>query len=261
MARQTVTMLMLHGGTPRDLEAREQLAMALPEDAEMGAPDDIGVFDISVESADREHALHAVWNAVATSGTDDHILFLEHPDLPRALAHAQRRGFPPKPATRGRGRRPLPDRRASGASSEAPSMTASGKYGTAITYMPAARADATPGGESSSAAERSRRRAERRAGGQVDVRRGLGRRHVVGAYDDVEVAVGKRRDRQRPLDELARRVRGEADRNPGRAHGGHQLERARPRRHPGIQLGHHQLVQLVDQRLAAAGQPQHRARA
>ena len=34
-------------------------------------------------------------------------------------------------------------------------MTVSGKYGTAITYIPAARAAATPGGESSSAAERS----------------------------------------------------------------------------------------------------------
>jgi hypothetical protein len=48
----------------------------------LGSPDDIGAFDISLEAADREHALHAVWNAVAASGTDDHILFFEHPDLP-----------------------------------------------------------------------------------------------------------------------------------------------------------------------------------
>ena len=82
MARQTVTMLMLHGGTPRDLEAREQLAAALPEDAEVGDPDDIGVFDLSLDAADLEDAMLAVWNAVAASGTDDHILFLEHPDLP-----------------------------------------------------------------------------------------------------------------------------------------------------------------------------------
>jgi hypothetical protein len=83
MARQAVAMLMLHGGTPRDHEAREQLAAALPEDAEVGAPDDVGVFEISLEALDREEALHAVWNAVAASGTDDHILFLEHSDLPR----------------------------------------------------------------------------------------------------------------------------------------------------------------------------------
>ena len=73
MARETVTMLMLHGGTAHDREAREHLAAALPEGAEAGEPDDVGVFEI---------ALHAVWNAVAASGTDDHIVFLEHPDLP-----------------------------------------------------------------------------------------------------------------------------------------------------------------------------------
>ena len=82
MARQTVTMLMLHGGTPRDLEAREQLAAALPEDAEVGDPDDVAVFDLSLDAAALEDAMLTVWNAVAASGTDDHILFLEHPDLP-----------------------------------------------------------------------------------------------------------------------------------------------------------------------------------
>jgi hypothetical protein len=73
---------MLHGGTPRDREAHRQLAAALPEDAEVAGPDDLGVFEISVEAADREEALHTVWNAVAAAGVDDHILFLEHPDLP-----------------------------------------------------------------------------------------------------------------------------------------------------------------------------------
>jgi hypothetical protein len=82
MARQTLTMLMLHGGTPRDLEARAQLAAALPEDAEVADADDIGVFDLSLDAADLEDAMLTVWNAVAASGTDDHILFLEHPDLP-----------------------------------------------------------------------------------------------------------------------------------------------------------------------------------
>jgi hypothetical protein len=80
--RQVVTMLLLHGGTPRDLDAREELAAALPEDAEVGEPDDVGIFDIVLQADDREDALLRVWNAVADSGTDDHILFLEHPDLP-----------------------------------------------------------------------------------------------------------------------------------------------------------------------------------
>jgi hypothetical protein len=40
------------------------------------------VFEIALDATDREDALRQVWNAVAASGTDDHILFLEHPDLP-----------------------------------------------------------------------------------------------------------------------------------------------------------------------------------
>jgi hypothetical protein len=79
--RHAVTMLMLHYGTPRDQEARAQLAAALP-DAEVGEPDDVGTFDITLDAEDLDDALERVWDAVAASGTDDHIVFLEHPDLP-----------------------------------------------------------------------------------------------------------------------------------------------------------------------------------
>jgi hypothetical protein len=79
--RQSVAMFLLHFGTPRDQEAREQLAQALPG-AEVGQPDDVGVFEVTLEAEDREDALTRVWDAVAASGTDDHIVFLEHPDLP-----------------------------------------------------------------------------------------------------------------------------------------------------------------------------------
>jgi hypothetical protein len=79
--RYAVTMLMLHSGTPRDQQAREQLAAALPE-AEVQQPDDLGVFDVVLEAEDLEEALRKVWNGVAASGTDDHIVFLEHPELP-----------------------------------------------------------------------------------------------------------------------------------------------------------------------------------
>jgi hypothetical protein len=79
--RHAVTMLLLHPGTPRDAEARQQLAAALPG-AEVGAPDDLGVFEISLEADDLERALQRVWDAVADSGTDDHVVFLEHPELP-----------------------------------------------------------------------------------------------------------------------------------------------------------------------------------
>ncbi|MDQ6915679.1 MAG: hypothetical protein M3155_07705 [Actinomycetota bacterium] len=79
--RHTVGMLMLHFGTPRDQRARAELAAALPG-ADVGEPDEVGVFEVAVDADDRETALRRVWDAVAASGTDDHILFLEHPDLP-----------------------------------------------------------------------------------------------------------------------------------------------------------------------------------
>jgi hypothetical protein len=79
--RHTVAMLLLHPGTPRDEQAREQLAAALP-DAELGAADELGVFEIALDADDAEQAIQRVWDAVAASGTDDHVVFLEHPELP-----------------------------------------------------------------------------------------------------------------------------------------------------------------------------------
>jgi hypothetical protein len=76
-----IGMLLMHGDTPRDREAHAQLAEALPE-ATVGPPDDLGVFEVAVEADDEETALQRVWDGVAASGTDDHIVFLEHPDLP-----------------------------------------------------------------------------------------------------------------------------------------------------------------------------------
>ena len=79
--RYRIGMLLLHPGTPRDAQAREQLAAALPG-AEVGAADELGVFEIALDAADLEQALQRVWDAVAASGTDDHVVFFEHPDLP-----------------------------------------------------------------------------------------------------------------------------------------------------------------------------------
>jgi hypothetical protein len=80
--RHVVTMFMQHFGTPRDQEARQQLAAALPDGAEVKEPDDVGIFDVVVEADGFENALQIAWDAVAASGTDDHLMFLEHPDLP-----------------------------------------------------------------------------------------------------------------------------------------------------------------------------------
>ena len=75
-------MLLMHGGTPKDLESRKRLEEALPDDAVVDEPDELGVFEIELDADDREDSLRKVWNAVAASGTDDHLVFLEHPDLP-----------------------------------------------------------------------------------------------------------------------------------------------------------------------------------
>jgi hypothetical protein len=75
-------MLLIHGGTPKDRECRKRLAEALADDAVVGQPDELGVFEIELDAEDQDDALMKVWNAVAASGTDDHILFLEHPELP-----------------------------------------------------------------------------------------------------------------------------------------------------------------------------------
>jgi hypothetical protein len=80
--RRKIGMLLFHGLTPRDLQAREELAAALPAGSEVSEPDETGVFEVAVDAEDEEDALQRVWNAVAASGADDHILFLEHPDLP-----------------------------------------------------------------------------------------------------------------------------------------------------------------------------------
>jgi hypothetical protein len=77
-----IGLLEQHGGTPRDDEARANLADALPDEASVGEADENGAFDVTVEADDLDAALTLVWDAVAASGTDDHLLFLEHADLP-----------------------------------------------------------------------------------------------------------------------------------------------------------------------------------
>jgi hypothetical protein len=88
--RHAIGMLMLHAGTPRDQEARAALAATLP-DAQLTEPNDVGEFEISLDAADEEDALTRVWDAIAASGTDDHIVFLEHPELPEHWRHRSQR--------------------------------------------------------------------------------------------------------------------------------------------------------------------------
>jgi hypothetical protein len=80
MSEHAIGMYMLDRGE-RGEEARAGLARAL-EDATVGSPDETGTFEIRLEADGQEQALQRVWDAVAASGADDHIVFLEHPDLP-----------------------------------------------------------------------------------------------------------------------------------------------------------------------------------
>jgi nitrate reductase NapAB chaperone NapD len=91
VAKHTIAMLMLHERSPRDEEARAQLQAVLP-DAEVTEADDTGLFEVVLDANNEEQALERVWDAVAASGTDDHIAFLEHPDLPEHWrSHSGRR--------------------------------------------------------------------------------------------------------------------------------------------------------------------------
>jgi hypothetical protein len=68
-------------GGPHGEEVRKALLDALG-DPPATTPDDTGTFEVTVEADSIDDALLAVWNALAAAGADDHILFIEHPNLP-----------------------------------------------------------------------------------------------------------------------------------------------------------------------------------
>jgi hypothetical protein len=82
MADFEIGLLTQHNDSPRDEQARADLASALPDAATVGEVDADGAFTVTVAADDLDAALTIVWDAVAASGTDDHLLFLEHADLP-----------------------------------------------------------------------------------------------------------------------------------------------------------------------------------
>ena len=68
-------------GGPHGVEVRQALLEALgnPPATE---PDEAGTFEVTVEADRVDDALLAVWNGLAASGSDDHILMIEHPNMP-----------------------------------------------------------------------------------------------------------------------------------------------------------------------------------
>jgi hypothetical protein len=78
--RRSIGMVVLDRGAKSD-DARWRFVAAL-DGATATEPDETGAFEVSLECATQEEALNRVWDAVAASGADDHIAFLEHPSLP-----------------------------------------------------------------------------------------------------------------------------------------------------------------------------------
>jgi hypothetical protein len=61
-------------------EAMERLRDIL--DCHCDEPDGSGVFAVHVEADTFEDALNAAWDAMAAAGADDHVVFIEHADIP-----------------------------------------------------------------------------------------------------------------------------------------------------------------------------------
>ena len=83
--RYSIAMVCLDRGAHCD-EARSRFVAAL-DGATATEPDETGAFEVSIECASQEDALNRVWDAVAASGADDHLAFLEHPSLPEHWRH------------------------------------------------------------------------------------------------------------------------------------------------------------------------------
>jgi hypothetical protein len=64
---QVLEMYLLHGGTPRDPQARGELLAQLP-DAEATEPDDVGVVEIRLQADDKEEALRRIWTPSPSRG-------------------------------------------------------------------------------------------------------------------------------------------------------------------------------------------------
>jgi hypothetical protein len=79
--RRRVALHMPHR-SPRAEKARLALSRCLPDDAKVSETDETGTFEVELDAADREAALSIVWNAMASCGGDDQLIFAEHADIP-----------------------------------------------------------------------------------------------------------------------------------------------------------------------------------
>jgi hypothetical protein len=75
-------MFMKPRGPERDGRSLKSFASALGEGVTGTDPDEANVFEVELEAEDLEAALQSISIAIGVSGTNDHILFLEDPELP-----------------------------------------------------------------------------------------------------------------------------------------------------------------------------------
>ena len=83
--RCAIGMVLLDRGPAADV-AHKRLVEVLPG-CESSPPDEVGVFEVTLDADSQDDALGKVWDAVAAAGADDHVAFLEHPALPEHWRH------------------------------------------------------------------------------------------------------------------------------------------------------------------------------
>jgi hypothetical protein len=81
MARTEVVLMRLETRGEAGRRALEELRAQLP-DARIGDPDEARVFEIEMEADSLDEALLEIWHAIGAAGVDDHIVFMEHPQVP-----------------------------------------------------------------------------------------------------------------------------------------------------------------------------------
>lgn len=81
--------------TPRARACRDHIVDWL-SGVDATEPDTEGTWEVRIDAPSAEDALQLVWNALAAAGADDHVVILEHPDVPRHWEHRPAGDCPPQ---------------------------------------------------------------------------------------------------------------------------------------------------------------------
>jgi len=78
-----VGLIKVDAGSESRSDLEELRRLLAERGAQASRPDPVGVFVARVPAASRADALQLVFDAIAAAGADDHVAFLEHPEVPR----------------------------------------------------------------------------------------------------------------------------------------------------------------------------------